>query len=154
MNHLLAVGALLTALLAQGAEAGESDHAGHRADTTDYALILPTNLPHMLRTSLQKADQLGLDEAQRKVLRELMAAAPNTVFSRLAQAEKLEQSIAGDVLHQRPQAEALPARLDELAALKRAATEAQIATIGRMQSVLTHEQFRQLLRLSGVRQHQ
>ncbi len=90
---------------------------------------------------------LGLNEAQRDVLRELMADAPLKVFSRLSQAEKLEQAIARDLLDNAVPLADLQPRLDELAALKRGATEAQIATINRMQALLSKVQFRELLEI-------
>lgn len=140
---ILALGLIL--LTAQPACA--DDHALHQQpQTVDYALILSANLPHLLRTSLDKAEVLGLNDAQRDVLRELMADAPLKVFSRLSQAEKLEQAIARDLLDNAVPLAELQPRLDELAALKRGATEAQIATINRMQALLSREQFRELLK--------
>lgn len=127
------------------------DHAAHQPpQTVDYALILPANLPHLLRTSLDRAEVLGLNEAQRDVLRELMADAPLKVFSRLSQAEKLEQAIARDLLDNAVPLADLQPRLDELAALKRGATEAQIATINRMQALLSKVQFRELLKFGSL----
>ena len=146
-KFIFALGLIL--LTAQAASADE--HALHQPpQTVDYALILPANLPHLLRTSLDKAEVLGLNDAQRDVLRELMAEAPLKVFSRLSQAEKLEQAIARDLLDNAVPLADLQARLDELAALKRGATEAQIATINRMQALLSREQFRELLKFIPV----
>lgn len=131
--------------------AAADEHDSHRpAQTIDYALILPANLPHMLRSANEQAALLGLDDSQRQAVRELMAEAPLQVFSRLGQAEKLEQAIARDLLHKQfPLAELEP-RLDQLAALKRAASTAQIATINRLQTLLSRSQFRQLLQINGV----
>lgn len=144
---ILALGLIL--LTVQPASADE--HAQHQPpQTVDYALILPANLPHLLRTSLDKAEVLGLNDAQRDVLRELMAEAPLKVFSRLSQAEKLEQAIARDLLDNAVPLADLQPRLDELVALKRGATEAQIATINRMQALLSREQFRELLKFVPV----
>ncbi len=147
---ILALG--LALLTVQPALAG--DHATQlRPQTVDYALILPANLPHLLRTSLDRAEALGLNDAQREVLRELMADAPLEVFSRLSQAEKLEHAIAREVLDNAvPLAEVQP-RLDELSTLKRGATEAQIATINRIQALLSKGQFRELLKFSAVTDH-
>jgi len=146
-QRILAVG--LALLTAQPAVA--DDHATHlRPQTVDYALILPANLPHLLRTSLDRAEVLGLNEAQRDVLRELMADAPLKVFSRLSQAEKLEQAIARDLLDNAVPLADLQPRLDELADLKRGATEAQIATINRMQALLSKVQFRELLKFGSL----
>jgi hypothetical protein len=87
------------------------------------------------------------------VLRELMADALLEVFSRLSQAEKLEHAIAREVLDNAvPLAEVQP-RLDELSTLKRGATEAQIATINRIQALLSKGQFRELLKFSAVTDH-
>lgn len=144
---IFALGLIL--LTAQPASA--DDHAQHQPpQTVDYALILPASLPHLLRTSLDKAEVLGLNDAQRDVLRELMAEAPLKVFSRLSQAEKLEQAIASDLLDNAVPLADLQPRLDELAALKRSATEAQIATINRIQALLSREQFRELLKFIPV----
>lgn len=147
---ILALG--LALLTVQPVLAG--DHATQsRPQTVDYALILPANLPHLLRTSLDRAEALGLNDAQREVLRELMADTPLKVFSRLSQAEKLEQAIAREVLDNAvPIAEVQP-RLDELSTLKRGATEAQIATINRIQALLSKGQFRELLKFSAVTDH-
>lgn len=146
-QRILAVG--LALLTAQPAVA--DDHAPHQPpQTVDYALILPANLPHLLRTSLDRADALGLNDTQRAVLRELMAEAPLKVFSRLSQAEKLEQAIAREVLDNALPLTELQPRLDELVALKRGATEAQIATINRMQALLSKGQFRELLKFVSL----
>ena len=144
---------LCALLLSQPSLAGDQRDTSHPIQTIDYALILPGNLPHLLRTSLDRADKLGLDASQRNVLRELMAEAPLKVFSRLSQAEKLEQGIARDILEHGQTLNELQARLDELAAVKRAATEAQIATINRMQSLLSDQQFRQLQKLARANDH-
>lgn len=146
-QRILAVS--LALLTAQPAVA--DDHATHlRPQTVDYALILPANLPHLLRTSLDRAETLGLNDAQRAALRELMAEAPLKVFSRLSQAEKMEQAIAREVLDNTVPLAELQSRLDALVALKRGATEAQIATIKRMQAVLGKGQFRALLKYSAI----
>lgn len=130
----------------------DDDHGQHgRAETTDYALILPANLPHILRTANTEAVRLKLNESQHQAVREMVAEAPLKVFARLIQAEKLEKAIAASILFERARLPELQTRLDELASLKRQATEAQIATLNRLQGTLTPEQFRQLLELGNVR---
>ncbi len=145
---------LLSLCLCPLAVASERDHERHLApETVDYALILPANLPHVLRTANTQAAKLGLDEAQKTLIRDLMAEAPLKVFSRLQQAEKLEQAIAQDVLAHRQTLADVQTRLDELASLKRAATDAQIATINRIQGALSAAQFNQLLKLARRGEH-
>ncbi|TXT31279.1 MAG: hypothetical protein FD131_1188 [Rhodocyclaceae bacterium] len=132
----------------------EAPHEAHmKADTVDYALILPANLPHILRTANGQAGKLGLDEAQKQLVRELMAEAPLQVMSRLQKAEKLEQAIANDVLYQRQGVADIKSRLDELVRLKREATEAQIATVNRIQAAISEAQFRKLLKLAVADAH-
>ena len=127
----------------------ESSHERHlMPETVDYALILPANMPHMLRTANVQAQRLGLDEAQKQLIRELMAEAPLKVFSRLQRAEKLEKAIAQDVLLRKQTLATVQVALDELSQLKREATDAQIATINRIQTALSEAQFRQLLKLA------
>lgn len=131
--------------------AAETLHDHHLPpETVDYALILPANLPHLLRTANGQATRLGLDESQKQLVRELMAEAPLKVFSRLQQAEKLEKDLAQDILFKQQGVEAVQSRLDELCRLKRAASEAQIATINRIQSALSERQFGHLLKLAGA----
>jgi hypothetical protein len=132
----------------------EAPHEEHmKAETVDYALILPANLPHILRTANGQASKLGLDEAQKQLIRDLMAEAPLQVMSRLQKAEKLEQAIANDILHQRQALADVKPRLDELVRLKREATEAQIATINRIQAAISEAQFRKLLKLAVADAH-
>ena len=140
---------LVSALLAGPAHA-EKDHERHLLpETIDYALILPANLPHVLKVAQVQAGRLGLDEAQKTLIRELMAEAPMKVFARLKQAEVLEKAIAQDVLGGGLSAAELQSRLDSLASAKREATEAQIATIGRIRASLSEVQFKQLLKLAS-----
>ena len=132
----------------------EAPHEVHmKAETVDYALILPANLPHILRTANGQAGKLGLNEAQKQLVRELMAEAPLQVMSRLQKAEKLEQAIASDVLYQRQSVTDIKSRLDELVQLKREATEAQIATVNRIQAAISETQFRKLLKLAVADAH-
>ena len=84
----------------------------------------------------------------------MMAEAPLKVFARLMQAEKLEKAIAASVLSGQAGLAELQGRLDELASLKRQATEAQIATLSRLQRTLAPEQFQQLLELNGISREQ
>ena len=142
---------LALALLNMKAAHAADEHEAHgKPQTVDYALILPANLPHMLRTAMENANTLGLDSGQREVIRELIASAPLKVYSRLTQAEKLEVAIAREVLTQGQTLAEVQNRLDELVALKRGATEAQIATINRLQALMSLNQFRKLLKLSGI----
>lgn len=140
----------LSALLVGPAHA-EKGHEPHPSpETIDYALILPANLPHVLKVAQAQAGRLGLDEAQKTLIRELMAEAPIKVFARLKQAETLEKAIAQDVLTGSvPPAELQP-RLERLVNTKREATEAQIATIGRIRAALSEVQFKQLLKLANT----
>jgi len=130
--------------------ATSAEHEHHlQPETVDYALILPANIPHVLRTANSNSGKLGLDEPQKKLVRELMAEAPLKVYSNLQQAEKLEKAIAEDVLQRLPAAANLQPRLDELVRLKREASEAQIATIYRIRAAISEAQFRQLLKLTA-----
>ncbi|MFN4326801.1 MAG: hypothetical protein ACK4FP_13075 [Azonexus sp.] len=139
---------LVTGLLA-GPVHAEKGHERHLApETTDYALILPANLPHVLKVAQAQAGRLKLDEAQKTLIRDLMADAPLKVFARLKQAESLEKAIAQDVLSGAVSETELASRLDSLVSAKRQATEAQIATIGRIRASLSEAQFKQLLKLA------
>lgn len=127
-----------------------TEHDTHlQPQTVDYALILPANMPHMLRLASSQSAVLGLDDQQRQLIRQLITEAPLTVFSRLQQAEKIEKSIAHDVLMNRHTLADVQARLDQLSRLKREASEAQIATIGQLQAALSIAQFSQLLTLAN-----
>ena len=144
---------LLLALNAAPSLAEAPHEAPMKAETVDYALILPANLPHILRTANGQAGKLGLDEAQKQLVREQMAEAPLQVMSRLQKAEKLEQAIANDVLYRRQGVADIKSRLDELVRLKREATEAQIATVNRIQAAISEAQFRKLLKLAVADAH-
>ncbi len=127
----------------------ETQHDTHmKPETVDYALILPANLPHILRTANSQSSRLGLDETQKQLIRELIAEAPLQVFSRLQKAEMLERAIARDVLGKGQTLSDIQLRLDQLARLKREATEAQITTINRIQAAFSKNQFSQLLKLA------
>ncbi len=151
MNRTKLIPLLLLSALLAGPVHAENDHERHPSpETIDYALILPANLPHLLKVAQTQAGRLGLDEAQKTLIRELMADAPIKVFARLKQAETLEKAIAKEVLSgSLPPAEFQP-RLERLANTKREATEAQIATIGRIRAALSEVQFQQLLKLANT----
>lgn len=124
----------------------EAEHTHHQhPDTVEYALILPANLPHILRIANDQAGKLGLNEEKKQLLRTLMAEAPLKVFSHLQQAEKLERSIAEHVLYGHLSLTELHPHLDALERLKREATEAQISTIHRIRDALSHAQFKNLM---------
>lgn len=134
------------ALVAVTPAAGAAGHDGHtQPETVDYALILPANLPHLLRLAADQADALGLDSTRREEVRRLMAQAPAQVFERLSRAERLEKEIAREVLLGSLSEADLQARLDALVHFKRSATEAQIRTIGRLRALMPPERFGQLL---------
>ena len=137
--------ALFAFSLASQPSLAETRHDTHmKPETVDYALILPANLPHILRTANSQSSRIGLDEAQKQLIRELIAEAPLQVFSRLQKAEKLERAIAQDVLEKGQTLIDIQLRLDELARLKREASEAQITTINRIQAAFSKNQFSQL----------
>ena len=151
MNRTKLIPLLFLSALLAGPVHAENSHEHHPSpETIDYALILPANLPHVLKVAQLQAGRLGLDEAQKTLIRELMAEAPIKVFARLKQAETLEKAIAQDVLTGSvPPAELQPL-LERLANTKREATEAQIATIGRIRVSLSEVQFKQLLKLANT----
>lgn len=138
--------ALTLVLAAAMPVAAAAEHEAHpQPQTVDYALILPANLPHLLRLAADQAESLGLDSARREDIRRLMAQAPSQVFERLSRAEHLEKEIARDVLLGALSEADLHARLDALVQFKRAATEAQIRTIGHLRALMPPERFHQLL---------
>lgn len=139
------------ALLSLGALAADphADDAGYpEPRTIDYALLLPGNLPHVLRFAQMHADQLGLDAAQREVVQGLMVKAPTEVMGRLNEAQDLELDLAEQVLYRGAQLADIQPRLDQLSRLKQAATQAQIASINRLQALMSAQQFRQLIALA------
>lgn len=125
-------------------ESHEESHArpGRSPQTVDYALILPANLPHILRFAAEKSSALELSAEQLAEIRELVKAAPERVLKRLAQAEALEDEIARAVLEKGEKLADLQEKIAQLVALKRGATEAQINTLNRLQTLLTPRQFK------------
>lgn len=130
--------------------ASDDDHTAQRPQTIDYALVLPGNLPHLLRIASNNVERLGLDAGQRQQLAGMMAQAPGEVMKRLIQAEQMETAIAREVLFEGRNADELKERLDALTRLKRTVTDAQIRNIVRMRELLGAHRFGALLELAGV----
>jgi hypothetical protein len=120
------------------------DH--HKPITTDYALVLPGNLPHVLRLAYTQAQALNLTETEKNTVQDFMKRAPGSVMAQLNAAEKLEQIIAKDILENRKTWQELSEPLAALTQHKQAATQAQVQTINALQRLLGPQRFAQLLR--------
>jgi hypothetical protein len=116
--------------------------------TIDYALVLPANMPHVLRLAFVNADGLRMTPSERQEVQQMMKRAPAEVLERLNQAQDLELDVAEAVLDARQSLETVTPKLHALVQLKLAATQAQIHTINRLQAMLGEERFAQLLRLA------
>ncbi len=145
-RNLLKVLCLSTMLLAPAAMADEAKPG--EPPLPAYALILPANLPHVMRVILDHRQNLGLSDAQQAEVDAIMAEVPGKIRPVFEKAKAAEIAIADDVMAGR-NLEGIPARLDELQALKREAADIHVACIARVRAMLTPEQYAKVLELSG-----
>jgi hypothetical protein len=139
---LIAISLSATAL----ADEHQDSEGHHKPSTTDYALVLPGNLPHVLRLAYTQAQTLQLSETEKKTVQDFMKRAPTSVMAQLNAAEKLEQRIAKDILENGKTWQELSEQLAALTQHKQAATKAQVQTINALQRLLGPQRFAQLLR--------
>jgi hypothetical protein len=117
---LIAISLSATAL----ADEHQDSEGHHKPSTTDYALVLPGNLPHVLRLAYTQAQTLQLSETEKKTVQDFMKRAPTSVMAQLNAAEKLEQRIAKDILENGKTWQELSEQLAALTQHKQAATKA------------------------------
>jgi hypothetical protein len=123
--------------------------AAEPAPIADYSLLLPANLPHLMQTITAHQGDLTLDQAQKEEVDRILAEVPARIRPLFQQAEALEKAIAADVLAGKA-GDDLGSRLDQLQTVKRQAAQLHIACIGRVRSLLTPDQYRQVLTFAGV----
>lgn len=116
--------------------------------TIDYALVLPANMPHVLRLAFSNAEVLRMTQQERDAVQNMMKRAPTEVLDRLNQAQDLELDIAEAVLDERQSLAQVMPRLEALMQLKLAVTRAQVSTINQLQALLGEARFAQLLRMA------
>lgn len=141
---------LLTALalsLALAAPALAHDE-GHGITPQHYVLILPENLPHVMHAFRDHADQFTLTAAQQAEIDAIFAEIPPKMHGYFAANQQAEAALAADILNGTA-GDDLAARLDALAAGKRAATETQIGVINRLRATLDPAQFAKVLALTA-----
>jgi hypothetical protein len=116
--------------------------------TIDYALLLPANMPHVLRLAFSNADVLRMTQQEREAVQAMMKRAPTEVLDRLHQAQDLELDIVEAVLDEHQSLAQVMPRLEALTQLKLAVTRAQVSTINQLQALLGEARFAQLLRMA------
>jgi hypothetical protein len=139
---------LVALALVGNANAGTHDdnETNPEPRTIDYALVLPGNMPHVLRLAYTQASVLQLSEAEMAAVQAMMKRAPGNVMAQLDAAQDLELTLAEDVLdHGKTWAEVAP-QMATLAQHKQAATQAQVQTINELQRLLGPQRFALLLR--------
>lgn len=111
---------------------------------TDYALILPHNMPHLMRW----VGKLGLSPEQSAAL---STYAKEVVSPKLGplldEAQKLEKDIAQAALAGQTKQQLAP-KLDRLQSMKREAAEIHITCINNLRNTLKPEDYARLLKLA------
>ncbi|PIE07142.1 MAG: hypothetical protein CSA74_08995 [Rhodobacterales bacterium] len=147
MSHNLLKTLCLSAALLAGPALAEDAKPGE-PPLPAYALILPANLPHVMRVILDHRQDLGLSAEQEAEVDAIMAEVPGKIRPVFEKARAAEIAIADDVMAGR-NLEGIPARLDELQTLKREAADIHVACVTRVRAMLTPEQYARVLELSG-----
>lgn len=111
---------------------------------TDYALILPHNMPHLMRW----VGKLGLPPEQAAALGKYAKEVVSPKLSPLLdEAQKLEKDIAQAALAGQTKQQLAP-KLDRLQSMKREAAEIHITCINHLRNTLTPEDYARLLTLA------
>lgn len=110
----------------------------------DYSLVLPYNMPHLMRW----VGQLGLPDEQKAALGKYAKEVVSPKLSPLLEeAQQLEKDIARAALDGTTPAQ-LASRLDRLQAVKRQAVEIHITCINHVRHTLAPEVYARLLKLA------
>lgn len=125
-----------------------ADEYGSTISRQHYVLILPENLPHVMHAFRDHADQFTLTEQQQAEVDAIFAEIPPKMHGYFDANQEAEAALAADILDGTV-GDDLAARLDELAAGKRAATETLIGVINRLRATLTPEQYAKVLELTA-----
>lgn len=126
---------------------GATSASAETVKLDQYALVLPGNLPHLMRTIGDHRAELGLDARQSAEVDAILAEVPGKIRPLFQKGEALEKAIAGDVLAGKVGPD-LKSRLDTLQAVKREAAEVHTACIVRVRTLLTAEQYEGVLKLA------
>lgn len=111
---------------------------------TDYALILPHNMPHLMRW----VGKLGLPSEQAAALSKYAKEVVSPKLGPLLdEAQKLEKDIAQAALSGQTTQQLAP-KLDRLQSMKREAAEIHITCINNLRNTLKPEDYARLLKLA------
>lgn len=113
----------------------------------DYALLLPSHLPHLMSFVAQSGVSAEHQQALARYADEQVRPA---LGPRLQQARQLEQEIGRAVLDGSSAAELAP-RLDRLTRLKREATEIHLRCIAHVRQTLPPDQYARLVALARAK---
>lgn len=145
-QHRLAA-LLLSSFLSLPAWADADQCARIAPGPTQYSLIHPFHLPHVLRFITDNEDAFRIDAEQQQAIGRLVAEVSGPTRARQAEAGELEREIAAAAFagrDSRAQAE----RFDRLQRVKREIAEMHVDFVDRLRGILTPEQFALLRKLA------
>lgn len=139
---------LVTLSLAALPQTGQAhdDAKAAAPSPADYSLVLPHNMPHLMRY----VGQIGLSEERKATLDKYANETIRPALRPLLEeAQRLEKEIARAALDGQA-GEQLAAKLDRLQRVKRDAAEIHIGCLNQVRRTLSAEEYRHLLKLAGA----
>lgn len=113
----------------------------------NYALIMSTSLPHLMKPVMKHKTELALTQQQLAQLKQLREEVAPQIHKGLTKAKKIEMAIGEAVIKQKRTLSDMEPQLLELQTQKKMNTDKLINAITKIQEILTTEQYQQLLQL-------
>lgn len=104
-------------------------------------------LPHIMKVIIANKEALKIEEKQQKEFDAIMQQVPPKMQAMMKDTKELEHSIKKDVMHNKKTEADVKASIEKLQTLKYKITELQIKTINKLQTILSNEQYEQLIQI-------
>lgn len=149
MNKSFAVLPVFAALALLALPLAAQSHDDTKAaapSPADYSLVLPYNMPHLMKY----VDQIGLSEERKALLNKYANETIRPALRPLLEeAQRLEKEIARTALAGQTK-EQLAAKLDRLQRVKRDAAEIHIGCLNHVRQTLSAAEYGRMLKLAGA----
>lgn len=117
------------------------------AETEEHGADGLVALPHLMKVILENNEALKIDAAQQKKFDTIMQEVPLSMHTMMQEAEKLEHSIKKDVMHDKKTNAEVKVSLEKLQIIKYKISTLQIATINKLQKILSEAQYKKLIKI-------
>lgn len=129
------------------AESSSNKQAGCK---NNYALVSIEHRPQgILKHAKRMKQELGIQPQQMQRLKAIMKQVPKQVHAKRDAVKQLEKSIAKAFVEQGKTPAQLKDKLDQLQDMQRHLTEQEIIVFNQVKTILTNDQYRQLMQASG-----